>query len=116
VTSYTPQRPAAATPGEPVHQVPSCRVIVINHVLDTQEVFLLPTPVEEAIDNCQPVLLARNWITFHQSFSPDEPVEACIRRSQHAIQVTWHIPPHADPATARVRMREILAGEGEGCL
>jgi len=115
VTSYTPPAGPAAATAEP-DQVPSCRVIVVNHVLDTQEVFPIPTPAKEAIENCHAVLLARNWITFHQAFSPDEPLEASIRQSEHAIQVTWHTPPHADPAAARARMREILAGEREGCL
>ncbi|HUT14569.1 MAG TPA: hypothetical protein VMY42_29045 [Thermoguttaceae bacterium] len=98
-------------------EVPSCRVLIVNEVLDTRRVLTIPSPVSEAMENVHAILLAKHWIEWQESaFSNgEESVQVVLRQSQDSIEITWHVAPGADPEAARIRMRELLAGRGEGC-
>lgn len=97
-------------------QAASCRVVVINDVLDSRTELDTPQTAEEAMRNHGLVKSANDWIAWHGTGDgllldgtyQDTPVACSVRHTDDLVTVHWHIV--GDPESARDAMRTILDG------
>jgi hypothetical protein len=95
-----------------------CTLTVVDEILDTKQVFELPTTVAEAAANCVEVMKARffnKWFEHEELFTlrddivvPPEPIGVAIIQRADSITVTWHATGLEDDAV--FRRQEILRG------
>ena len=90
----------------------SCRVIVVNEVLDTRTELLLPQTTEEALHNCVAVAVALEWADTQVMRDDNESLAVSIRHNDATIAIRWYC--NGDPEFAQVAMQQVLSGEWNG--
>ena len=91
----------------------SCRVVIINEVLDTRTELLLPQTTEEALCNCVAVADALEWADTQTMLRDDpESLAVSIRHNDATIVIRWYC--NGDPESALVAMQQVLSGWKDG--
>jgi hypothetical protein len=93
----------------------SCKIVVVNDILDTRTEEVSPQSPEEAMGNHGQVSLAAEFLKWFGSTYderkldgsyPEDPIAVAILRTDDTIIVRGHST--GDDEAARARMREIL--------